>query len=131
MDLRSRVIGTHPLNLKRQDVISPITIIRNLNEGNIERNELSTLFSTKFGILTNNNNNNNNHSRTNSELSLQIRTMILIHLNDLVSPLLPLVFEGNAIENQSKFSLNRLISLNKERIFTEVLFSILFIMMNS
>lgn len=111
MDLRSRVVGTHPLNLKRHDVMLPSTIIRNYNGDDIERNEIVSLFSTKFDILS-----NNNHS----ELSLQLRAMILIHLNDLLLPLLPLVFEGNTVHNQSKLSLSSLISSNKNRTFSEV-----------
>jgi hypothetical protein len=119
LELRARVIGTHPLNLKRQDILSPAALLGQLRT--MQRNDSSESvdsFAEKFDPLS-----------SFSVLSLQLRVMVLIHFNDLLLPLLPLVFEGNQRNQGEKLpapfvALNCLIASNRPRVFLEVLVSV-------
>ncbi len=115
LDLRARVAGTHPLNLKRQDVTSPDSVISNLiasQKLKFYSPDVLASFAERFGTL----------SIHHSELGIQLRAMMLIHFNDLLLPLLPIVFESSEVDHDGvdSMSLSFLISSFKNCIFSEV-----------
>jgi hypothetical protein len=126
LDLRARTVGAHPLNLKRHDVVSPLSAINMLNERSRTSHDplapASSVesFVRKFSPLS------SNHS----DMSIQLRALILIHFNDLSSPLLPLVFDGSYEEcdlpddkNSPRYStsLSSLLLAHRYLILTEVI----------
>ena len=122
MDLRARVVGCHPLNLKFHEIVSPATVVDILRSADGRcSNPTINSFCTRFGGL----------SARHSNLSIRLRALFLLHFNDILSALLPLVYDGNtsAGENVSSasddvaMSLGVLLQTHRDIILTEVLYS--------
>jgi hypothetical protein len=87
IDLRARAVGCHPLNIRFHDVHSPDFTLAKMNAAtdNIASSPASESFSRRFGGL----------AKRHTNLSIRLRAMFLLHFNDILSPLLPLVFDGS------------------------------------
>lgn len=106
----------HPLNLRLQDVISPNDFINKLEKNG----DLFDMFSSK----TNNRNIIRNFSeiQNKSVLELRMRAAFVIHLNDLISALLPVLYiqSSNQRSDDNTGAMQSCITAHVDIIFTEV-----------
>jgi hypothetical protein len=124
LELRARILGTHPLNLNLEQVTSPLTVLQQLqelgySEEGVEEQmgmlpDLSSSapapcsaaneFLRRFNPL-----------RSKSLISLRLRALLLLHLNDTLSPLLSVVYDPNTVDDTcatSKSGLDLMCPLN-------------------
>lgn len=93
LDLLGRKYGIHPLNLDIEKIISPrVDIIReysiNVNSDNLNiNNSISNIFGPLFANFT--------------DEDIVLRSLLFIHLNDIILPLLPLISFEDGQQSQN------------------------------
>jgi len=103
LELRARILGTHPLNMALEQIVSPINVmdqIQTLGYVEVVESQIGCLnstsnstsaineFATRFAPL-----------KAKSLMSLRLRALLLLHLNDTLSPLLSLIFDPNTVND--------------------------------
>ena len=136
LELRARVVGTHPLNMTLEQVISPTDAVGVLHScgyvssesdyciGSLSTGSSSTLTATAFirrfePLLSK------------SLISIRLRSLLLLHLNDTLSPLLNVVYDPSGVDDDEGINipydlmspLNTTILANRHLILLEVKFS--------
>ena len=109
LELRSRILGTHPLNMTLDQITSPASVVEQLQEqgyadevrGGVARlmgmlpdpaasasaSSAVTDFMLRFKPLV-----------SKSLISLRLRALVLLHVNDTLSPLLSTVFDPSTVD---------------------------------